>query len=452
VWTLGIVVSIWLGLIFIFLIIISSKLTRAAKLRASLILGVAFLFNTGYYIFAWENILFDLINKKQYNIAYIILGSNYDAKKLLDKAFEADNLELAHIILNDRKQLQYIIFDYIKTNNQKSVTKMSISGLTPDIRDGDGYTPLHRLAEKGDTEGAKALMSSEPNLLLKTNGMTALDMAIKQGRNNFAKLLIEMGASTLSETIIDDTSSQKEIYQLAQKFGYRSNQQSPLMLEHIYQTAPTNLTGLTEHYWRKGCIRRHTDIIFGLGWGTKEVFQFNEFTVSGEKTHLQWMLCPMGMTFSHQSQKCTGKAKVYDIHGVQDTITKLNERSLFGFNDWRLPSIRDIEPFYYIKQQIGGVRYLRLLKGLEYISDAPHFWLSPCVKTLVNGYKYPTTYCMHCCSLSEAGRPSLLGSSLNKQASGNHDKFSLLLVRSTSTQSQRNRPANSTVPPFINSQ
>jgi len=75
------------------------------------------------------------------------------------------------------------------------IKKLLEEGADPNIRDGDGNTPLHFAASKGCAEVAKLLLrhGADPNAQDK-NGETPLHVAASEGHVDVVRLLLEHGA------------------------------------------------------------------------------------------------------------------------------------------------------------------------------------------------------------------------------------------------------------------
>jgi hypothetical protein len=58
------------------------------------------------------------------------------------------------------------------------------------------------------------------------------------------------------------------------------------------------------------------------------------------QARLQWQRCAIGQTWVEQ--QCVGKAEAMTYFQAVRTVTELNRQSLDGFNDWKLPHLKDL--------------------------------------------------------------------------------------------------------------
>jgi hypothetical protein len=63
-------------------------------------------------------------------------------------------------------------------------------------------------------------------------------------------------------------------------------------------------------------------------------------TVTDDAAQLMWMRCSAGQTWSDET--CVGEAVAYDWQGAQDLAAATNASGSHFFNDWRVPSLRDL--------------------------------------------------------------------------------------------------------------
>jgi len=58
------------------------------------------------------------------------------------------------------------------------------------------------------------------------------------------------------------------------------------------------------------------------------------------RARLQWQRCAIGQTWVEQ--QCVGNAEVMTYAQAISTVTELNRQALDGFNDWKLPHLKDL--------------------------------------------------------------------------------------------------------------
>lgn len=58
------------------------------------------------------------------------------------------------------------------------------------------------------------------------------------------------------------------------------------------------------------------------------------------RARLQWQRCAIGQTWVNQ--QCVGKAEAMTYFQAVNTVTELNRQSSDGFNDWKIPHLKDL--------------------------------------------------------------------------------------------------------------
>jgi hypothetical protein len=72
-----------------------------------------------------------------------------------------------------------------------------------------------------------------------------------------------------------------------------------------------------------------------------EKFRVNgDGTVSDPQSRLMWQRCSAGQAWVESS--CAGDAQNFTWSSAQDIAKQVNERGAYFYNDWRLPSIREL--------------------------------------------------------------------------------------------------------------
>lgn len=63
-------------------------------------------------------------------------------------------------------------------------------------------------------------------------------------------------------------------------------------------------------------------------------------TVTDKTTMLMWMRCSAGQTWSRGG--CEGEPSAYSVDDARQLARQVNEKGEYFFNDWRVPSIREL--------------------------------------------------------------------------------------------------------------
>ena len=63
-------------------------------------------------------------------------------------------------------------------------------------------------------------------------------------------------------------------------------------------------------------------------------------TVTDARTALTWTVCSIGQVFENET--CTGEANVFSWHQALGQVQVANADVLYGQNDWRLPSVKEL--------------------------------------------------------------------------------------------------------------
>lgn len=79
---------------------------------------------------------------------------------------------------------------------------------------------------------------------------------------------------------------------------------------------------------------------YPLSSPTERFTDHGDGTVTDEAAQLMWMRCSAGQTWSDGS--CIGTAATFDWQGAQQVAVDMNKGGSLFFNDWRLPSLRDL--------------------------------------------------------------------------------------------------------------
>jgi len=58
------------------------------------------------------------------------------------------------------------------------------------------------------------------------------------------------------------------------------------------------------------------------------------------RARLQWQRCAIGQTWV--KQQCVGNAEAMTYFQAVSTVTEMNRQSIDGFNDWKLPHLKDL--------------------------------------------------------------------------------------------------------------
>ncbi|MGV8122947.1 MAG: ankyrin repeat domain-containing protein [Candidatus Xenobiia bacterium LiM19] len=87
------------------------------------------------------------------------------------------------------------LFDAIKKNDRDKISTILMKGISPDGRDSEGFTPLHRAAGSGDIETMMLLLDSGANIEAKeNNGATPLAYAVLFEHKEATMLLLSRRA------------------------------------------------------------------------------------------------------------------------------------------------------------------------------------------------------------------------------------------------------------------
>lgn len=73
---------------------------------------------------------------------------------------------------------------------------------------------------------------------------------------------------------------------------------------------------------------------------TERFVDHDDGTVTDEVTMLMWLRCSAGQTWTEG--RCEGPATLHDWQSAEDVINTVNEGGEFFFNDWRIPSLREL--------------------------------------------------------------------------------------------------------------
>jgi ankyrin repeat protein len=109
------------------------------------------------------------------------------------------------------------IFDAIENNDINKVEEFLNNGVNIDIKDVNGYTPLHNAIIKGNIEIVKLLLDKGAHINARDNHFneTPLFIAAKTGKQKIVELLLEKGA----DVTISDKNNYTPLY-IAAKNGY----------------------------------------------------------------------------------------------------------------------------------------------------------------------------------------------------------------------------------------
>lgn len=73
---------------------------------------------------------------------------------------------------------------------------------------------------------------------------------------------------------------------------------------------------------------------------TERFVDHDDGTVTDEVTMLMWLRCSAGQAWTEG--RCEGTATLHDWHSAQAVVGDVNEGGKFFFNDWRIPSLREL--------------------------------------------------------------------------------------------------------------
>lgn len=79
-------------------------------------------------------------------------------------------------------------------------------------------------------------------------------------------------------------------------------------------------------------------------------------TVTDTKTHLMWKMCSEGQ----KGVNCAGKPKVYLWHSpsvITRMKTYFSSKSFAGYNDWRIPTVKEIKSLIYCSNGVYDKKY-----------------------------------------------------------------------------------------------
>ncbi|MFB1487622.1 MULTISPECIES: DUF1566 domain-containing protein [unclassified Thiocapsa] len=79
---------------------------------------------------------------------------------------------------------------------------------------------------------------------------------------------------------------------------------------------------------------------YPLSSPTERFSDTGDGTVTDDLAQLMWMRCSAGQTWSDGT--CIGEAVAYDWQGAQELAAATNVSGAQFFNDWRVPSLRDL--------------------------------------------------------------------------------------------------------------
>lgn len=79
---------------------------------------------------------------------------------------------------------------------------------------------------------------------------------------------------------------------------------------------------------------------FPLSLPTERFFAQDDGAVSDSSTELMWQRCALGQQWT--GTHCEGEARILSWGEAQQVVEMINADGTYFFNDWRVPSIRDL--------------------------------------------------------------------------------------------------------------
>ena len=147
-------------------------------------------------------------NQPRRSLKSLLLSCQKHRNESFDYSTESEKIEEEPEICGDGKmalkrsssvpnRVLLPLHEAVKNNDAKEIVKLfkKKRRIDIDIKDEDGFSPLHRAAQMGYTEAVQVLLShgADVNLLSKSN-MKPLYYAVQSGNFECASLLIENGA------------------------------------------------------------------------------------------------------------------------------------------------------------------------------------------------------------------------------------------------------------------
>jgi len=104
-------------------------------------------------------------------------------------------------------------------------------------------------------------------------------------------------------------------------------------------------------------------------------------TVLDQRSKLIWMRCAAGQTW--RNGQCDGQAQQYSWESAQAVASEVNRQGAFFYNDWRVPSLRDLAMI--TERQCQNPRTnLTVFPG----TPADFFWTSSALRDAFKGDQF----------------------------------------------------------------
>jgi hypothetical protein len=104
-------------------------------------------------------------------------------------------------------------------------------------------------------------------------------------------------------------------------------------------------------------------------------------TVTDQRSKLTWMRCMVGQEWQHG--QCTGSGRKLTWEAAQSIAVMVNQKGDFFYNDWRVPSLRDLAMI--TERQCQNPRTnLAVFPG----TPADFFWTSSAVRSAFEGDRF----------------------------------------------------------------
>ena len=132
------------------------------------------------------------------------------------RTLEQARRELAELRVEFR---QGVFHPSVENGDAVVVELFLTAGMNPDLVDDDGLTPLMKAASNGHLNVARVLLNSGARTETQTGfRIAALDMAAERGRTAMVKLLVEAGAKIINPSVLAKV-KRKGYTEIAELFG-----------------------------------------------------------------------------------------------------------------------------------------------------------------------------------------------------------------------------------------